>query len=172
MPAISAARLSCVSPQAPRVCGLRRAVTRVAVSRRNVSPVSCTARTWERRSVAIATRSFSTSLSRLSKRSKPFTDRSHQQLGRLEPGLRLRVCGSGLPVQRLGRHDLELVEHGLPVGGDLLRSLDRRMPLGERLAPSLLTTSAASTWAAAASALASAVSLRASATLARKCAAS
>ena len=71
MPAISAARLSCVSPQAPRICGLRKAVTRVAVSLRNVSPVSCTARTWERRSVAIATRSFSTSPSRLSKRSKP-----------------------------------------------------------------------------------------------------
>ena len=44
--------------------GLRKAVVSAVVSRRSCSPVSWTACTWLRRSVVIATRSFSTSASR------------------------------------------------------------------------------------------------------------
>ena len=64
MPAISATFLSWVSPHEPRTCGLRSAVTSEAVSRRSDSPVSRTERTWAWRSVAMATRSFSTSVRR------------------------------------------------------------------------------------------------------------
>ena len=56
--------LELVSPHEPRTCGLRSAVTSDAVSLRSASPVSRTDRTWARRSVVIATRSFSTSVSR------------------------------------------------------------------------------------------------------------
>ncbi len=70
MPASSTTRFSCSSPHAPRTCGLRSAVVRALVSRRTWSPVSCTARTCSRSSDAIATRSFSTSVRRFSKRSR------------------------------------------------------------------------------------------------------
>ena len=70
IPEISATRFSCSSPQAPRTCGLRSAVTSAAVSRRNASPVSFTSATWLRRSVLIDARSFSTSVSRLLNRSR------------------------------------------------------------------------------------------------------
>ena len=64
MPDRRATFLSVVSPHDPRTCGLRRALTRVAASRRIASPASRTVRTWDRISVAIWTRSFSTSVSR------------------------------------------------------------------------------------------------------------
>ena len=70
MPAISATRLSWVSPQEPRICGLRSAVTSAAVSRRRVSPVCCTWLTCTRSSADIAARSFSTSVSRAPNRSR------------------------------------------------------------------------------------------------------
>ena len=64
MPESRATFLSVVSPHEPRTCGLRSALTSVAASRRMASPASRTVRTCDRISVAIWTRSFSTSVSR------------------------------------------------------------------------------------------------------------
>ena len=132
MPASSTTRCSCSSPQAPRTCGLRRAVVRALVSRRSCSPVCCTVCTWLRRSAAIATRSFSTSVNRSWKRcSESLTGPSSASVA-LSRASAWAFGGQALPVDRLAGHHLELGQHLLPVRRQRPGVLHRRVPLGLR----------------------------------------
>jgi hypothetical protein len=56
-------------------------------------------------------------------------NRDHQLFGGLEPDLGLGVGGLALAVQSLGGQHLELVQHRLPVGGDLVGPLQGGVPL-------------------------------------------